>query len=47
LLGVRSRVPFLFAEAGAILLATNAAISAKRRIAFTQMDRTNGEGRLS
>ena len=47
LLGVRARVAFLFADAGAILPEINRATSARRKTAFTQMDRSTRQRRLS
>jgi len=47
LLGVGARVALLFADAGETLLEINIAASVKRRTAFTQMDRTTQQHRLS
>jgi len=47
LVEVDTRVAFLFADAGGMLLIINNATSAKRRTAFTQMDRATWRRRLS
>jgi hypothetical protein len=47
LVGVGALAAFFFADAGRILLEINIAMTAKRRTAFTQMDRTTLQRRLS